>query len=129
MFFEKKKEPEPVSTQPPPTPKSAGTGEVCQTHRIIGCRQCFPAAAPTDPVTKELLDKGKDVVKEFDMAKEIEVSPTPKVDATTLTFIVWVMYKLDMITRIQVRDFLLLIKDGKWPMDVVKYLQDEVKKI
>jgi hypothetical protein len=53
----------------------------------------------------------------------------PAVDATTLTFMVWMLYKLHIITRIQVKDFLDIIKDGKWPEDVVKYLQGEVAKI
>ena len=53
----------------------------------------------------------------------------PVVDATTLTFMVWMLYKLNIITRIQVRDFLGIIKEGKWPEDVVKYLTDEVSKL
>lgn len=53
----------------------------------------------------------------------------PAVDATTLTFMVWMLYKLNIITRHQVRDFLQIIKEGKWPEDVVKYLQDEVNKL
>lgn len=58
------------------------------------------------------------------------VSETPQViDATTLTACVWVLYRLNMITRIQVRDFLDIIKKGQWPVDVVAYLQSEVSKI
>lgn len=53
----------------------------------------------------------------------------PKVDATTLTFMVWMLYKLNHITRTQVRDFLEIIKTGAWPEDVVKYLADEVAKM
>lgn len=56
-----------------------------------------------------------------------EVQPT--VDAKTLTFTVWMFYKLNIITRHQVRDFLQIIKEGKWPEDVVKYLQEEVNKL
>jgi len=51
------------------------------------------------------------------------------VDATTLTFMVWMLYKLNIITRQQVKDFLDIIKEGKWPEDVVKYLNAEVAKL
>ncbi len=60
------------------------------------------------------------------------VTPTvviPTVDALGLVYFVWVMYKLNLITRIQVKDFLEVIKKGDWPKDVVKYLTDEVKKL
>ena len=53
----------------------------------------------------------------------------PVVDAFTLAMFIWAMYRLNMLTRIQVRDFLMIIKKGDWPVDVVKYLTDEVKKL
>ena len=53
----------------------------------------------------------------------------PVVDAFTLAMFVWAMYRLNVLTRIQVRDFLMIIKKGDWPVDVVKYLTDEVKKL
>ena len=57
------------------------------------------------------------------------VAPKAVVDAFTLAMFVWAMYRLNIITRIQIRDFLGIIKRGDWPVDVVKYLTDEVKKL
>lgn len=65
-------------------------------------------------------------VKEAPKAEEVKNTP---VDATMLVVYVWVLFKLNIITRIQVRDFLEIIQKGAWPPDVVKYLTDEVKKI
>lgn len=72
-------------------------------------------------------DKTKEVVA----ATFVEPVKTDaqKADATTLTFNVYVMYKLNMLSRIQVRDYLNLIKDGKHPDDVLDYLQKEVAKL
>jgi len=56
-------------------------------------------------------------------------APKPVVDAFTLAMFIWAMYRMNIITRIQVRDFLNIIKRGDWPADVVKYLTDEVKKL
>lgn len=114
MFFDKNKD-----TAPKPNNKPQPPLEVCEPHRILGCRTCYPVIAP---------EPSKDAV-EVDLVKEISLAEFPKIDATTITFMVWVLYKMNMLTRIQVRDFLLLIKEGKWPADVVKYLSDEVKKI
>lgn len=50
-------------------------------------------------------------------------------DGKTLTFNVYLMYKLNMLTRVQVRDYLNLVKEGKHPDDVLKFLQSEVAKI
>jgi len=82
---------------------------VCEEHRIVGCRKCWPV---------------EEVVKAVEA-----IVAAPPVDANNLVACVWLMYKLDIITRIQVRDFLNLIKEGKWPVDILKYLQEEVKKI
>jgi len=77
--------------------------------------QPLPIVAPDLPIiedlTQEAVNKNKDV------------------DAMSLIYLVWVMYKLNVITRIQVRDFLDIIKKGDWPKDVVKWLSDEVKKL
>lgn len=118
MFFQDKKE-TPVAK---PAPVSRGTQgvEVCAEHRIIGCRTCWPPEEPKAVVTPGV---------EVNLVEKVELSAHPNIDATTLTFMVWLMYKLDIITRIQIRDFLTLIKDGKWPTDVVKFMQDEVKKL
>lgn len=67
----------------------------------------------------------------------IEAAPTPPiveqktvvVDALSMLYFVWMLYKLNIITRIQIKDFLDIVRRGDWPKDVLKYLQDEVKKI
>lgn len=71
------------------------------------------------------MEEAKKEVKQEVKAEQ----PKPVVDAGTLMLCVWVLYKLNVLTRIQVRECLQIIKDGKWPEDVVKYLQEEVAKI
>ncbi len=53
----------------------------------------------------------------------------PVVDALGLLYFIWILYKLNIITRLQVKEFLDIIRRGDWPQDVLKYLGDEVKKI
>lgn len=71
------------------------------------------------------MEEKKVIVEE----KKVTPPAAAPVDAGTLTFIVYIMYKLNMITRIQVRDFLNMIKEGKYPANVTEYLMAEVKKI
>lgn len=63
------------------------------------------------------------------MVEAPAVLAKPVVDAFTLAMFIWALYKLNVITRIQVRDFLDIIRKGEWPVDVVKYLSDEIKKL
>jgi hypothetical protein len=61
-----------------------------------------------------------------------EPGPQPdvkQIDPKTVVFITYMLYKLNLITRIQVRDFLDLIKSNKVPADITQFLIDEVKKI
>lgn len=61
-----------------------------------------------------------------------EPSPQPdvkQIDPKTVMFIIYALYKLNLITRITVRDTLDLIKTNKIPADITQYLMDEVKKI
>lgn len=51
------------------------------------------------------------------------------VDANNLVAVVWMLYKLNVITRIQVRDFMDIIKAGKWPENMVGYLTTEITKL
>lgn len=60
---------------------------------------------------------------------KVEEKSKPVVDAMSLTVFIWALYKLNIITRIQVRDFLEIIRKGGWPEDFVGYLASEVKKI
>lgn len=62
-------------------------------------------------------------------SKALEVPNVPVVDALSLVYFIWILYRLNIITRIQVKDFLQIIREGKWPQDVVRYLSDEVKKL
>lgn len=81
------------------------------------------------------MDIVKPVIKDTNPVKEVEgfvgflVPGKSSVDATTLTACIWLMYKLNMITRIQVRDFLDIIKKGDWPDNMIDYLQKEVSKL
>lgn len=56
-------------------------------------------------------------------------SDMKQIDPKTVMFIIWAMYHLHIITRIQVRDFLDLVKKDKTPSDITEYLIAEVKKI
>lgn len=56
-------------------------------------------------------------------------SDVKQIDPKTVMFIIYTMYELHMITRLQVRDFLDLIKKDKVPKDITEYLMAEVKKI
>lgn len=72
------------------------------------------------------------VEKLVEVAKEVlgeKKADAARADATTLTFNVYLMYKLNMLTRIQVRDYLQLVKEGRHPDDILAYLQEEVKKL
>lgn len=51
------------------------------------------------------------------------------IDPKTVVFMIYALYKLNLITRIQVRDFLDLVKSNKVPGDLTQFLIDEVKKI
>lgn len=74
-----------------------------------------------------MVGDNKPEVKE--VKAEVPKIETPKVDATTLTFVVWILFRLNYLQRQQLRDFLDIIKKGDWPQDPVKYMQDEVSKM
>lgn len=52
-----------------------------------------------------------------------------QIDPKTVMFMIYAMYKFHLITRIQVRDFLDLVKSNKVPADLTEYLVSEVRKI
>lgn len=56
-------------------------------------------------------------------------SDAKQIDPKTVMFVIWALYHMHIITRIQVRDFLDLVKKDKTPPDITEYLIAEVKKI
>lgn len=86
----------------------------------------------TDEVTVSKLpelDTKPAIIEAADLPVTPELPKVPIVDALGLVYFVWMLYKLNVITRIQVKDFLDIIRKSEWPQDVVKYLTDEVKKL
>lgn len=102
-----------------------------------------PAKEPEKPVGTEKLESNVTLPPEPEQATtpktvepiqppvpEVAAIPSkPVVDAFTLAMFVWALYRLNVLTRIQVRDFLNIIKNGDWPLDVITYLTNEVKKL
>lgn len=86
-----------------------------------------PALAASELTS--LKTKGVDLKAALETPNETPKAVSPKPDATTMVACVWMMYKLNIITRYQVRDFLDTIKQGKWPDDMLAYLQSEVAKL
>lgn len=84
---------------------------------------------PEEPAQQETMKAVAPMTPAVMEPIKIDEPKNPVVDAFTLAMFVWVMYKLNIITRIQVRDFLDIIRKGEWPKDVVKYLMDEVRKL
>ncbi len=64
-----------------------------------------------------------------DVPKTLAPIPDAQViDAKTLTYLIYLLYKTDTFTRYQVKGALEVIKKPA-PDDVLKYLMDEIKKI
>lgn len=51
------------------------------------------------------------------------------VDATTLNFLIYTLYKMNIMTRLNVKEYLQFIKNGNHPDDILAYMMQEIKKI
>lgn len=100
----------------------------------VAVKSVGAVAANVEPPQTKILAKpmGEVVATSVEPLPPQEAPPQPDVkaiDAKTVMFMIYTLYKLNLITRLQVRDFLELVKSNKVPADLTQYLVDEVKKI